>query len=64
MTVAATVVVLLFGAVLLALVSNLRREHRRLTALELRLRTLEADAATTIVFEPPPASRLPHEQLN
>lgn len=63
MIVAAVLVLALFALTLAALVGSVRRERRRVAALERRLCALEAEAATTIVFEPQGESRA-HELLN
>lgn len=60
----ALVVFVLFAGTLAALVASVRRERRRVAALEARLRTLEAESATTVVFEPAREPRAPRELLN
>lgn len=64
MIVAAVVIALSFAVVLAVLAVSLRRERRRVAGLERRLQQLEAEAATTIVFEPQPEPRAPHQLLN
>lgn len=64
MILAAVLFTLLFAVTLAALVRSVRRERRRVAALEQRLSALEVEAATTIVFEPPAELGASRELLN
>lgn len=64
MIIAAVAIAVVFAVTLAALVFCIRSERRRVDLLAQRLTQLENEAASTIVFEPQPEPRLPHQLLN